>query len=531
MRWSILLLPFLALSLVADDATPASVADLVHQTDESALSASLTAALQSPTPLVRAAASRVIAVRGVTQLLPLVRETMAAETDATAAREEIRALSLLGSQDDIAFAAKTASQWPQGMDNALAAAVARRGGVAAIEAYAAILRKTRMNNHAEFIRVALWGHVEALAFSGSRMLAAADESGWRGILGALTDSQIAMNHGVMAASLDSKSEEIRSASVWFLVRGYAAEPSAIGEAVKNVLATPRGELSSDREDFGRELLLRMTGSEKKDDVRWLKFLEKPEADDLLQGQDQAFRYLTDDEYRVRYNRCEVQSKECAMPPKRSSRTIPSQPVAPPAFNLPDVLPAGLADAIVSGAKCRAQWLGVANATVDQAGRVKTLDLDKVYSNGACKRALETVLRLSMATNTSLRSGFTGPVLLVRSAGNRLCLDEDAPDSSSGSTYRVGGAVQAPQVLKRVEPQFPDAALRRMGEGRNVLVIVESVISTSGCVRSLRILSQSPFPEINGSAVMALSQWKFRPGYLDGKPVDVIFNLTTNFKTH
>jgi hypothetical protein len=31
--------------------------------------------------------------------------------------------------------------------------------------------------------------------------------------------------------------------------------------------------------------------------------------------------------------------------------------------------------------------------------------------------------------------------------------------------------------------------------------------------------------------MAVSSWKFTPGYLDGKPVDVIFNLTINFKTN
>lgn len=530
-RWPFLLVPFLALSLAADTATPSSVANLVQQTDESALAAPLTEALRSPAPLVRATAARVIAIRGVSQLLPLVREAVAAETDATAAREELRALTLLGGEDDIAFAVKTSSQWPQGMDNALAIAAARRSGVPAIETYAAFFRKTRMNNHAEYFRVALWGHAEAMAFAGSRMLAAADELAWRGILGALADSQLAMSAGVIASSLGSSSEDIRSASVWFLVRGYAAEPSLMGEVVKDTLAKPREELSSNREDFGRELLRRMTGGEKKDDHRWLKFLETTEADDLLQGQDLVLQFLTDAEYGIRYNRCEVQSKECLMPKQRSRHiTIPSQPVAPPAFILPEVLPAGLTDEVVRGAKCRDTWLGVANASVDQTGRVKTLDLGTISSTSACKRALDTVLRLSMAKNTSLRSGFTGPVLLAGSSRTGFCLDEDAPDASATTTtFRVGGAVQAPIVIKRVEPQFPDSARRQMGGGRNVIVIVESVISKSGCVRNLRILSQSPFPEINGAAIMAISQWKFRPGYLDGKPVDVIFNLTINFK--
>ncbi len=114
-RWPFLpflALSFFALSLVADTATPSSVANLVQRSDESALAAPLTEALRSTTPLVRATAARVIAIRGVSQLLPLVRETVAAETDATAAREELRALTLLGGEDDLAFAVKTSSQWP-----------------------------------------------------------------------------------------------------------------------------------------------------------------------------------------------------------------------------------------------------------------------------------------------------------------------------------------------------------------------------------------------------------------------------------
>jgi HEAT repeats len=149
MRWSFILVPFLALSLFADEATPSSVAGLVLQADESALAEPLTAALRSQAPLVRATAARVIAVRGVSQLLPLVREALAAETDTTVAREEIRALTLLGGEDDLAFAVETSARWPQGMDNALAIAGARRGSAPAIETYLAFLRKTRMSNHAE----------------------------------------------------------------------------------------------------------------------------------------------------------------------------------------------------------------------------------------------------------------------------------------------------------------------------------------------------------------------------------------------
>ena len=32
-----------------------------------------------------------------------------------------------------------------------------------------------------------------------------------------------------------------------------------------------------------------------------------------------------------------------------------------------------------------------------------------------------------------------------------------------------------------------------------------------------------------NAIEAVKQWKFKPGTLNGEPVEVIFNLTVNFK--
>jgi TonB family protein len=35
--------------------------------------------------------------------------------------------------------------------------------------------------------------------------------------------------------------------------------------------------------------------------------------------------------------------------------------------------------------------------------------------------------------------------------------------------------------------------------------------------------------LDQAAADAVRRWKFRPGTLNGQPVDVIFNLTVNFK--
>ena len=142
------------------------------------------------------------------------------------------------------------------------------------------------------------------------------------------------------------------------------------------------------------------------------------------------------------------------------------------------------------------------------------------------------MKLTLAKNSSLASAFkTRDLLVLHPAGATLCIDEPAPEETEGASIvrQIGGEVTAPQVIKRVEPQFPTMVGRAMGSGANVVVVIEAVITKEGCVRTVRILSQSPYGELNAAALLALSKWKFSPGRLDGKPVDVIFNLTVNFR--
>ncbi len=497
--------------------TPASVAALVTQADPAA---QLTAALHDATPLVRSTAARVIGVRNLDEALPALRETVAKESDATAAREEIRALALLGTDDDVATAVATSAKWPPSMDDALALAVARRGGEKAIDAYVASLHTTRMKARSEFFMRALWGHLDLVAYAGSRLLGMKDAGGWLGLLGAVRDSDLTMDP-----------EPIRLDSIRYLVNGYAEDPSKVRDPLRAALLEPRTETASDLEDFGRELLRRMLGAERNDNERWLKWLESDEADRFLGTSQMVLQYLTDAEYKNHQGRCAIQSADCRLPVlKPSAFRIPSQTVALPAFNLPDVLPAGLTTNILSDSRCRELWIGVTHATVDSAGRFQDADLKEILIDEPCRRALDTILRLSYATNTSMRSPFKGPVLLAKATNVLPCLDEAAPQYAPERLLKVGGDVKAPIKKKQVEPQFPASARYAMAGGKEVLVILECVISHDGCIRSVRVVRQSPFAELNAAAVLAVTQWKFVPAYFEGQPVDVLFNLTVQFKT-
>jgi len=59
------------------------------------------------------------------------------------------------------------------------------------------------------------------------------------------------------------------------------------------------------------------------------------------------------------------------------------------------------------------------------------------------------------------------------------------------------------------------------------VIVEAIIDKNGNVDHVKVLKGLPMG-LSDEAEAAVRKWKFRPGTLNGEPVDVIFNLTVNF---
>lgn len=86
-------------------------------------------------------------------------------------------------------------------------------------------------------------------------------------------------------------------------------------------------------------------------------------------------------------------------------------------------------------------------------------------------------------------------------------------------FRVGGDVKAPIAILRREPDFSACTGRYSG-----IPIAEATITSEGEVRDVRLLS-SVSPCVDTAVLTVLKQWKFKPGTLNGKPVDVVFNLT------
>jgi TonB family protein len=91
--------------------------------------------------------------------------------------------------------------------------------------------------------------------------------------------------------------------------------------------------------------------------------------------------------------------------------------------------------------------------------------------------------------------------------------------------RVGGDVKPPAVINRVEPVYPALAKESRISG---IVIVEVTVDHTGVVKDARVLKSLPFG-LDQAALDAVKQWTFRPATLNGTAVDVLFNLTVNFR--
>ena len=99
-----------------------------------------------------------------------------------------------------------------------------------------------------------------------------------------------------------------------------------------------------------------------------------------------------------------------------------------------------------------------------------------------------------------------------------------PPPKEEGPLRVGGDVKAPVVINRVEPQYTDVARKAHTSG---VVIVEAIIDKNGNVDQVKVIKGLPMG-LSDAAEEAVKRWKFKPGTLNGEPVDVIFNLTVNF---
>jgi periplasmic protein TonB len=133
------------------------------------------------------------------------------------------------------------------------------------------------------------------------------------------------------------------------------------------------------------------------------------------------------------------------------------------------------------------------------------------------------------TAASAGSGLDGGVGAGRGTGTGQGAGAGLGPGSGGGTgggpFRPGTGIEPPTIIREVRPSYSDEARRRAIEGDVVLEIVVLQDGRVGSVRTLRSLGGG----LDQKAVEAVRQWRFSPARRQGAPVDVVVEVSVEFK--
>jgi protein TonB len=92
------------------------------------------------------------------------------------------------------------------------------------------------------------------------------------------------------------------------------------------------------------------------------------------------------------------------------------------------------------------------------------------------------------------------------------------------TLRISQGVSEGLILKRVRPIYPEQARQMRVEGE---VELQANISRSGSITGIKQLSGDPI--LGRAATDAVRQWKYKPYFLNGEPIEIQTQITVIFK--
>ncbi len=95
-------------------------------------------------------------------------------------------------------------------------------------------------------------------------------------------------------------------------------------------------------------------------------------------------------------------------------------------------------------------------------------------------------------------------------------------------YVVGGGVKAPIAIYQPLPAYTEEARKARAEG---IVLIQAIIRKDGSVDSFKVLRGLGYG-LDESAINTIAtKWRFKPGTLNGSPVDVQANIEVSFRLY
>ncbi len=99
----------------------------------------------------------------------------------------------------------------------------------------------------------------------------------------------------------------------------------------------------------------------------------------------------------------------------------------------------------------------------------------------------------------------------------------APPAAPTGPIPVGGKIRPPAKIYDVLPVYPVIARAARVQGT---VRIEATIAKDGSVRDAHIIDSVKM--LDAAALDAVRQWRYRPSYLNGEPIEVLMTVSVQF---
>ena len=98
-----------------------------------------------------------------------------------------------------------------------------------------------------------------------------------------------------------------------------------------------------------------------------------------------------------------------------------------------------------------------------------------------------------------------------------------PKAAVPQRVRVSQGVSQGLLIHQVKPTYPPLARQARIQGT---VVLQAVIGKDGSIQNLKVVSGHPM--LAPAALEAVKQWRYKPYYLNGEPVEVDTTINVNF---
>jgi TonB family protein len=189
------------------------------------------------------------------------------------------------------------------------------------------------------------------------------------------------------------------------------------------------------------------------------------------------------------------------------------------------LPAGFTGAVLGAAGCEMPddaRVGVARVAYHHGLRPAEIELVRVPFTRECREAVTLLLRAGLRPDHSLdEPGAWHTLYVVLGKGLEERFDELPP---SEAARPPDDQLVPPERTVFAKPAYPESMRTIQAEGK---VILEAIVDGRGVPGSIRFLRSAGIA-FDESAVLSVSQWRYQPATLGGRPLPVYLTFIIDY---